>query len=137
MHLLDYPCSRTEGHPVRPADSKKIISAALHFYWKHGVALRPVDSSKRTNASVTHLVPFATASPTTNSLRDFSGNYTFTIQSGSVPLTTTFGIIIGKRRSQNRRPHRREIVRAAAPSSETGVSGSHSAAPMGKFCTET
>jgi len=95
MHLLDYPCSRDlKDTAVRPPLTPEIISALrLHFYWKHGVALRPVDSSKRTNASVTRLVPFATQADDELAPR-FQWNYTFTIQSAGVPLTNDLVLII-------------------------------------------
>jgi hypothetical protein len=90
----------TEGHRdlkdtvVRPPLTPEIISALrLHFYWKDGVALRPVDSSKRTNASVTRLAPFAKQAEDELAPR-FQWNYTFTIQSAGVPLTNDLVLII-------------------------------------------
>ena len=95
MHLLDYPCSRDlKDTAVRPPLTPEIISALrLHFYWKDGVALRPVDSSKRTDASVTRLVPFAKQADDELAPR-FQWNYTFTIQSAGVPLTNDLVLII-------------------------------------------
>jgi hypothetical protein len=95
LHVLDYPCSRDlKDTAVRPPLTPEIISALrLHFYWKDGVALRPVDSSKRTNASVTRLAPFAKQAEDELAPR-FQWNYTFTIQSAGVPLTNDLVLII-------------------------------------------
>jgi len=95
LQLLDYPCSRDlKDTAVRPPLTAEIISALrLHFYWKDGVALRPVDSSKRTDASVTRLAPFAKQAEDELAPR-FQWNYTFTIQSGGVPLTNGLVLII-------------------------------------------
>ncbi len=95
LHLLDYPCSRDlKDTAVRPPLTPEIISALrLHFYWKDGVALRPVDSSKRTNASVTRLAPFAKQAEDELAPR-FQWNYTFTIPSAGVPLTNDLVLII-------------------------------------------
>jgi len=95
LQLLDYPCSRDlKDTAVRPPLTPEIISALrLHFYWKEGVALRPVDSSKRTNASVTRLAPFAKQAEDELAPR-FQWNYTFTIPSAGVPLTNDLVLII-------------------------------------------
>jgi hypothetical protein len=95
LHLLDYPCSRDlKDTAVRPPITPEIMSALrLHFYWKDGVALRPVDSSKRTNASVTRLAPFAKQSEDELAPR-FQWNFAFTIQSAGVPLTHDLVLII-------------------------------------------
>jgi len=95
LHLLDYPCSRDlKDTAVRPPLTAEIISALrLHFYWKDGVALRPVDSSKRTRASVTRLAPFAKQAEDELAPR-FQWDYTFTIQSAGVPLTNDLVLII-------------------------------------------
>ena len=95
LHLLDYPCSRDlKDTAVRPPITPEIMSALrLRFYWKDGVALRPVDSSKRTNASVTRLAPFAKQAADELAPR-FQWNYAFTIQSAGVPLTNDLVLII-------------------------------------------
>jgi hypothetical protein len=95
MHLLDYPCSRDlKDTAVRPPLTPELIgSLRLHFYWKDGVALRPVEGSKRTNASVTRLVPFATEANDELAPR-FQWTYTFSIQSAGVPLTNDLVLII-------------------------------------------
>jgi len=95
LHVLDYPCSRDlKDTAVRPPLTPEIISALrLHFYWKDGVALRPVDSSKRLNAGVTRLAPFATQAADELAPR-FQWTYTFSIQSAGVPLTNDLVLII-------------------------------------------
>jgi hypothetical protein len=95
LHLLDHPCSQDlKDTAVRPPITPEIMSALrLHFYWKDGVALRPVDSSKRTNASVTRLLPFAKQVDDELAPR-FQWNYTFTVQSAGVPLTNDLVLII-------------------------------------------
>ncbi len=95
FHLLDYPCSRDlKDTAVRPPLTPEIISALhLHFYWKDGIALRHVDGSKRTAASVTRLMPFAKQAEDELAPR-FQWNYTFTIQSAGVPLTNDLVLIV-------------------------------------------
>jgi hypothetical protein len=95
FHLLDYPCSRDlKDTAVRPPLTPEMMSTLrLHFYWKDGVALRPVDGSKRVNASVTRLAPFARQVDDELAPR-FQWNYTFTIQSAGVPLTSDLVLII-------------------------------------------
>jgi hypothetical protein len=95
MHLLDYPCSLDlKDTAVRPPLTPELIgSLRLHFYWKDGVALRPIEGSKRTNASVTRLVPFATQANDELAPR-FQWTYTFSIQSAGVPLTNDLVLII-------------------------------------------
>jgi hypothetical protein len=95
FHLLDFPCSRDlKDAAVRPPLTPEMISGLrLHFYWKDGVALRPVEGSKRVNASVTRLVPFARQADDELAPR-FQWNYTFTIQSAGVPLTNDLVLVI-------------------------------------------
>ena len=95
FHLLDYPCSRDlKDTAVRPPLTPEMISALrLHFYWKDGIALRPVDGSKRTAASVTRLMPFAKQASDELAPR-FQWDYALTIQSAGVPLTNDLVLII-------------------------------------------
>jgi hypothetical protein len=95
FHLRDSPCSGDlKDTAVRPPLTPEIISALrLHFYWKDGIALRPVEGSKRTTASVTRLMPFAKQAADELAPR-FQWNYTFTIQSAGVPLTNDLVLII-------------------------------------------
>jgi hypothetical protein len=95
VHLRDSPCSNDlKDTAVRPPLTPEIISALrLHFYWKDGIALRPVEGSKRTTASVTRLMPFAKQAEDELAPR-FQWNYTFTIQSAGVPLTNDLVLII-------------------------------------------
>jgi hypothetical protein len=95
LHLLDYPCSPDlKDFAVRPPLTPEIIgSLRLHFYWKDGVTLRPVDASKRLNAGVTRLAPFARQADDELAPR-FQWSYTFSIQSEGVPLTNDLVLII-------------------------------------------
>jgi hypothetical protein len=95
FHLRDSPCSGDlKDTAVRPPLTPEIIGALrLHFYWKDGIVLRPVEGSKRTTASVTRLMPFAKQAADELAPR-FQWNYTFTIQSAGVPLTNDLVLII-------------------------------------------
>jgi hypothetical protein len=95
VHLLDFPCSRDlKDTNVRPPLTQEIVSAlSLHFYWKEGVALRPVEASKRVTANVTRLTPFARQASEELAPR-FQWNYTFTVQSAGVPITNDLVLII-------------------------------------------
>jgi hypothetical protein len=95
FHVLDFPCSRNlKDTDVRPPLTPEIISSlSLHFYWKDGVALRPVEASRRVSASVTRLTPFARQASEELAPR-FQWNYTFTVQSGGVPITNGLVLII-------------------------------------------
>ena len=95
LYLRDSPCSSDlKDTAVRPPLTPEIISALrLHFYWKDGIALRPVEGSKRTAASVTRLLPFAKLAADELAPR-FQWNYTFTIESAGVPLTNDLVFII-------------------------------------------
>jgi len=95
IHLLDFPCSRNlKDTNVRPPLTPEIISTlSLHFYWKDGVALRPVEASKRIGAGVTRLTPFARQASEELAPR-FQWNYTFTVQSAGVPVTNDLVLII-------------------------------------------
>jgi hypothetical protein len=95
LHLLDAPCGLDlRDTAVRPPITPEIMSTLrLNFYWKEGVALRPVESSKRTAASVKRLTPYASQAAAELAPR-FQWNYSFTIQSGGVPLGNDLVFII-------------------------------------------
>jgi hypothetical protein len=95
FHLLDFPCSRDlKDTAVRPPLTEEIVNALrLHFYWKDGVTLRPVEGSKRVSASVTRIAPFASQASEELAPR-FQWNYTFTVSSANVPLTNDLVLII-------------------------------------------
>ncbi len=95
LHLLDFPCSRNlKDTNVRPPLTPEIISTlSLHFYWKDGVAMRPVQGNKRISASVTRLTPFASQASEELAPR-FQWNYTFTVHSAGVPITNDLVVII-------------------------------------------
>ena len=52
LHLLDAPCSLDlKDTAVRPPITAEMVSTLrVNFYWKAGVAMRPVDASRRTAA---------------------------------------------------------------------------------------
>jgi hypothetical protein len=95
FHLLDFPCSRDlRDTNVRPPLTPEMIGAlSLHFYWKDGITLRPIEGSKRVSASVTRLTPFARQAGEELAPR-FQWNYAFTVQSAGVPITNGLVLII-------------------------------------------
>jgi hypothetical protein len=109
LHLLDFPCSRDlKDTAVRPPLTQEIVSSLrLHFYWKDGVTLRPVEGSKRVSASVTRIAPFAPQASEELAPR-FQWNYTFTVPSADVPVTNDLVLII---ESENRKIAARTAAR--------------------------
>ena len=95
LHLLDAPCSPDlKDTAVRPPITQEILSTLrLNFYWKDGVAMRPVESSKRTAASIRRLTPYSAQAAEELAPR-FEWNYSFTIQSAGVPLNNDLVFII-------------------------------------------
>jgi hypothetical protein len=95
LHLLDAPCGLDlRDTAVRPPITPEIISTLrLNFYWKEGVAMHPVESSKRTAASMRRLTPYASQAAAELAPR-FQWNYSFTIQSAGVPLGSDLVFII-------------------------------------------
>lgn len=95
LRLLDYPCSQDlRDTAVRPPLTEEIMSTLrLHFYWKDGVAMRPVEGVKRTAASAVRLQPFSTTAASELAPR-FQWTYAFTIPSEGVPLTDDLVLII-------------------------------------------
>jgi len=97
LHLLDAPCSQDlRDTAVRPPITAELMSTLrLQFFWKDGVAMRPVESSKRTAASARRLTPYSSDAEAAGELAPrFEWSYSFTIQSASVPLTNDLVIII-------------------------------------------
>jgi len=95
LHLLDAPCSLDlKDTAVRPPITAEIISTLrLNFYWKAGVVMRPVESSKRTAASIRRLTPYSAQAAEELAPR-FEWNYSFIIQSAGVPLNNDLVFII-------------------------------------------
>lgn len=95
LHLLDAPCSLDlKDTAVRPPITAEIISTLrLNFYWKAGVTMRPVESSKRTAASIRRLTPYSAQAAEELAPR-FEWNYSFIIQSAGVPLNNNLVFII-------------------------------------------
>jgi hypothetical protein len=95
LHLLDAPCSLDlKDTAVRPPITAEIISTLrLNFYWKAGVAMRPVESSRRTAASIRRLTPYSAQAAEELAPR-FEWNYSFIIQSAGVPLNNDLVFII-------------------------------------------
>jgi hypothetical protein len=95
LHLLDAPCSLDlKDTAVRPPITPEILSTLrLQFLWKNGVAMRPVESSKRTDASVRRLTPYSSQAAAELAPR-FEWIYSFTIQSAGVPLNNDLVFII-------------------------------------------
>jgi hypothetical protein len=95
LHLLDAPCSLDlKDTAVRPPITAEIISTLrLNFYWKAGVAMRPVESSRRTASSIRRLTPYSAQAAEELAPR-FEWNYSFIIQSAGVPLNNDLVFII-------------------------------------------
>jgi hypothetical protein len=95
LHVLDYPCSQDlKDTAVRPPLTRETMSSLrLVFYWKEGVAMRRVESSKRTAATVKRLLPYAIDAAAELAPR-FEWNYNFTIDSEGVPLTNDLVFVI-------------------------------------------
>ena len=95
VHLLDFPCTiDLKDSEVRPPLTRELMSTLrLNFFWKEGISMRPVESSKRTDASIRRLVPYATDAANELAPR-FEWNYSFTVDSDGVPLTNDLVLII-------------------------------------------
>ena len=95
LHLLDFPCTlNLKDASVRPPLTREIMSTLhLNFLWKDGIAMRPVESSKRTAASARRLTPYATDVVDELTPR-FEWNFAFTVASDGVPLTHNLVVII-------------------------------------------
>ncbi len=78
---------------VRAQDQFDLGNELLQFLWKDGVAMRPVESSKRTDASVRRLAPYSSQAAAELAPR-FEWTYSFTIQSAGVPLTNDLVFLI-------------------------------------------
>jgi hypothetical protein len=95
LHLLDFPCTTDlKDSAVRPPLTREIMSSLrLNFFWKQGIAMRPVESSKRIAASARPLAPYSADAAAELAPR-FEWNYIFTIASEGVPLTNDLVLII-------------------------------------------
>jgi len=95
LHLLDFPCTLDLRETVvRPPLTREIMSTLrLNFYWKDGIAMRPVETSKRTAASVKRLAPYAADAASELAPR-FEWNYGFTVGGENVPLTNDLVLVI-------------------------------------------
>jgi len=95
LHLLDFPCTfDLKETVVRPRLTREIMSTLrLNFYWKDGIAMRPVETSKRTAAGVRRLAPYA-ADAVSELAPRFEWNYDFTVGGKNVPLTNDLVVVI-------------------------------------------
>ena len=95
LHLLDFPCTfDLKETVVRPPLTREIMSTLrLNFFWKDGIAMRPVETSKRTAASVKRLAPYAADAASELAPR-FEWNYAFTVAGENVPLTSDLVLVI-------------------------------------------
>ncbi len=95
LHLLDFPCTfDLKETVVRPPLTREIMSTLrLNFFWKDGIAMRPVEASKRTAASVKRLAPYAADAASELAPR-FEWNYAFTVAGENVPLTSDLVLVI-------------------------------------------
>ena len=95
LHLLDFPCTfDLKETVVRPPLTREIMSTLrLNFYWKDGIAMRPVETSKRTAAGVKRLAPYAADAASELAPR-FEWNYAFTVAGENVPLTSDLVLVI-------------------------------------------
>jgi hypothetical protein len=96
LHLLDFPCTLDlKDSSVRPPLTRELMSTLrLNFYWKDGIAMRPVEFSKRTSATVRRLESYATGAAAGELAPRFEWNYAFTVAGEGVPLTNDLVIII-------------------------------------------
>jgi hypothetical protein len=94
LHLLDFPCTLDlKDFEVRPPLTPELMSTLrLNFFWKQGLAMRPIDGSKRTGASVKRIAPYSTDAESQLAPR-FEFNYSFTVKSDGVPLTNDLVLI--------------------------------------------
>src|SRR5207237_1019902 len=65
----------------------------LNFFWKNGIAMRPVQSSKRIAATAKPLAPYSAEAASELAPR-FEWNYMFSIASEGVPLTDDLVLVI-------------------------------------------
>jgi hypothetical protein len=95
LHVLDYPCTLDlKDNTVRPPLTREMMSALrLGFFWKEGLAMRAVDSSKRIASSVRRLMPYSTLAAEELAPR-FEWNFEFSIASENVPLTNDLVVLV-------------------------------------------
>ena len=96
LHLLDFPCTLDlKDSSARPPLTRELMSTLrLNFYWKDGITMRPVGSSKRTAATARRLESYATGAAAEELAPRFEWNYGFTVAGQDVPLTNDLVIII-------------------------------------------
>jgi hypothetical protein len=95
FRISDFSCS-TQLHNAGLQvylTREQMNSLRLAFYWKRGVALRPVENFKRTNASVERVAPYAQALAAQLPQR-FRWSYEFCISSAGVPLTDSLVLVV-------------------------------------------
>ena len=109
LHLLDFPCTTDlKDAAVRPPLTREVMSSLhLNFFWKQGIAMRPVESSKRISASARPLAPYSADAAAELAPR-FEWNYIFTVASEGVSLTNDLVLII---QDQDRRVAARVAAR--------------------------
>jgi hypothetical protein len=95
LHFLDFPCTLDlKDATVRPPLTPGLLSALrIGFFWKDGIELRPVESSKRVDASARRLTPYSSDASSELAPR-FEWNFDFTVNSESVPLTSDLAIVL-------------------------------------------
>lgn len=95
LHILDFPCTiDLKETVVRPPLTRELMSTLrLSFFWKEGIAMRPVESSKRTSATVRRLAPYATAAAEELAPR-FEWNFDFTVNGENIPLSKDLVVVI-------------------------------------------
>jgi hypothetical protein len=96
VHILDFPCTVDLKETVtRPPLTRESMSTLrLNFFWKHGIAMRPVESVKRTAAGMRRLESYATGAAAEELAPRFEWNYSFTVTSEDVPLTNDLVLVI-------------------------------------------
>lgn len=95
LHILDFPCTLDlKDSTVRPPLTREMMSKLkLRFFWKKGLAMRPVESSKRVAANARRLAPYASEAADELPPR-FEWNFDFTVAGENVPLTNDLVVVI-------------------------------------------
>jgi hypothetical protein len=96
VHILDFSCTLDlKETATRPALTREMMSTLrLNFFWKEGVAMRPVESVKRTAAGIRRLESYVTGAAAKELAPRFEWNYSFTVNSEDVPLTNDLVLVI-------------------------------------------
>ena len=95
VHILDFPCTLDlKETAVRPPLTRELMGTLrLNFFWKEGIAMKPVDSSRRTAASIRRLAPYAQGAGDELAPR-FEWTYSFIVAGENIPLTRDLAIVI-------------------------------------------